>query len=195
MSQSLSTERYELIQSNMPDDRPRDTATNSDFVTNGESEENITKQPLNERTELRHHSYAVIVIICYIPIVLVPWIATAYLSHRPFSRKTYYYQEGFDIEEISTLQSWATAIDVLNSIASLLAVPITSFVLAQVAVIFSQGRKSSRQLSVRHLFALADRAWTDIVVLYKTFRWREPGSGRIRIFLALAASLLLVSKC
>lgn len=92
------------------------------------------------------------------------------------------------------MQSWVTAISVLNSIASLLAVPVVSFVIAQTAVIFSQKRASTRQLSVRDVFALADRAWTDISVLYKLIRAKGQGTRAFNSFIALASGLLLISE-
>ena len=70
-------------------------------------------------------------IILYIPLVVIPWIVTVILSYRPISKNTYYYPEGFDLDEYKRMQSWVTAISVLNSIASLLAVPVVSFVIAQ----------------------------------------------------------------
>ena len=92
------------------------------------------------------------------------------------------------------MQSWVTAILVLNSIASLLAVPVVSFVIAQSAVVFSQKRAPTRQLSVRDIFAFADRAWTDISVLYKLIRAKGNGSRAFNTFMSLAAGFLLISK-
>lgn len=92
------------------------------------------------------------------------------------------------------MQSWVTAIYVLNSIASLLAVPVVSFIIAQTAVIFSQKRAPARQLSVRDIFALADRAWTDISVLFKLMQAEGHGSRAFNGFISLASGFLLISE-
>ena len=145
-------------------------------------------------SQLKRHLPAIYLVIFYIPLVLVPWIATIVLSYRPISKPTYYYPEGFSLKEYNRMQSWVTAILVLNSIASLLAVPVVSFVIAQSAVVFSQKRAPTRQLSVRDIFAFADRAWTDISVLYKLIRAKGNGSRAFNTFMSLAAGLLLISK-
>lgn len=132
--------------------------------------------------------------IIYFPLVTLPWIATVLLSYRPFSRSTYYYPKGFDATEHKQMQKWVTAIYVLNSIASTLALPIVSFVIAQTAVVFSQKRPSERQLSVRDIFAFADRAWLDISVLLKLIRAKGHGSRAFNAFTALASGLLFISK-
>ena len=124
----------------------------------------------------------------------MPWATTIVLAYRPISKSTYYYQGGFNLDEYKRMQSWVTAISVLNSIASLLAVPVVSFVIAQTAVIFSQKRAASRQLSVRDIFALADRAWTDISVLFKLMRAKGHGSRAFKCFICLASGLLLISE-
>lgn len=144
--------------------------------------------------QLKHHYPAIWLIIIYIPLVIVPWTTTVILTYRPISKSTYYYLEGFDLDEYKRMQSWVTAIDVLNSIASLLAVPVVSFVIAQTAVVFSQKRAPARQLSVRDIFALADRAWTDISVLFKLMNAKGHGSRAFNGFITLASGLLLISE-
>ncbi|PVI00149.1 hypothetical protein DM02DRAFT_487798, partial [Periconia macrospinosa] len=143
--------------------------------------------------KLKHHYPVIWLIVLYIPLLFVPWVATVVLTYRPISRSTYYYPNGFNMDEYKQMQSWVTAIDVLNSIASLLAVPVVSFIIAQTAVIFSQRRAPARQLSVRDIFALADRAWTDTSVLMKLVRAKGHGSRAFNGFIAMASGFLFVS--
>lgn len=144
--------------------------------------------------QLKRHSPAIYLIVLYVPLVIVPWTTTVVLSFHPISKSTYYNPEGFSLDEYKQMQSWVAAISVLNSIASLLAVPVVSFAIAQAAVVFSQKRASADQLSVRDIFALADRAWTDVSVLFKLLRARGNGSRAFSKFIILASGFLLISK-
>lgn len=147
-------------------------------------------------SKLRHHCTAIWLIAVYLPLIIVPWVMTVKLSYCPISKhtNTYYYAKGFVLGEYEQMQSWAKAIKILNSIASLLAVPVASFVIAQSAVIFSQQRALTRQLSVRDVFSLSDRAWADISVLIKLVRAKGHGSRAFNSFVALASGLLLISE-
>ena len=147
-------------------------------------------------SKLKYHYAAVWLIAFYLPFVIVPWVVTIILSHRPISQhtNTYYYQKGFSPDEYKQMHSWVRAIKILNSIAGLLAVPVISFVIAQSAVILSQQRASTRQLSVRDVFSLADRAWADASVLFKLMRANRHRSRALNNFIALASGLLLISE-
>ncbi|CAI6334268.1 unnamed protein product [Periconia digitata] len=174
------------------------------MTTNESPEENIllnasdntsTEKASPPYSKLKYHYAAIWLIGLYIPFVIIPWTATVVLSYRPIAKfaNTYYYPPGFTTDEFKHLQSWVTAVNVLNSIASLLAVPVVSFVIAQTAVVFSQQKTPTRQLSVRDVFALADRAWTDVSVLFKLLRAKGHGSRAFNGFVALASTLLLFS--
>lgn len=152
------------------------------------------EQAPDSSPQLKHHYPAIWLIILYIPLVVIPWTATVVLNYRPISRSTYYYPDGFSAKEFRSMQSWVTSIYVLNSIASILAVPVISFVIAQMAVIYVQKRSPALQLSVRDIFALADRAWVDISVLVKLVRAKGRGSRAFNFFIALATGFLLISK-
>jgi hypothetical protein len=157
---------------------------------------NLIEQASVPKSKLKHHYAAIWLIVLYIPFIIAQWIITVILSYRPISKhqNTYHHPEGFTIEEYKQMQSWVTAVQVLSSIVNLLAVPVVSFVIAQAAVIFSQKRVPARQLSVHDIFALADRAWTDISVLFKLMRGKGHGSRAFNGFIALASGLLLISE-
>ena len=158
---------------------------------------NLIEQTTAPTSKLKYHYAAVWMITLYLPFVIVPWVVTINLSYRPISQhtNTYYYPEGFTPEEYKQMQSWIRAIKILNSIASLLAVPVVSFVIAQLSVVFSQQRAPTRQLSVRDVFSLSDRAWADISVLFKLIRAKGHGSRAFNNFITLASGLLLISEC
>jgi hypothetical protein len=143
---------------------------------------------------LRYHLRAFWLLCLYIPLVTLPWIMTVFLSRRPFGHDSYAKHQGFSEPEIFLVKNWVTAINVLNSIANMVTVPILSALLAQAAVVYTQRRSPSQQLIVRHLFALADRGWSDIRILFGSWLWEEPGSGATRLFLYLATGLTFISK-
>ena len=72
-------------------------------------------------------------------------------------------------------------------------VPVLSAILAQAAVLFCQRRKPNEFLSVRDLFALADRGWTNPSLIWRSTRTRPsiPGGKSSAAFLLPAACLIL----
>lgn len=143
---------------------------------------------------LRYRIRGLFLIALYFPLLLIPWAVTLVIADRPFSHGSYIKHSGFLRKDIITVEKWVVAINVLNSIASIVTIPILSALLAQAAVVYSQRRSHHQHLSVRHLFALADRGWSDLDILYNAWRWKERGSRSVRTFLYLALGLILTSK-
>ena len=84
---------------------------------------------------------------------------------------------------------------VLASLASLLTIPIISGVLAQGAVIYIQRRNAQQELSLRQLFAIADRGWSDIGIIFRSINFSDQphqGTGFGSAFLYMGAGLLLL---
>jgi hypothetical protein len=102
--------------------------------------------------------------------------------------------EGFQWKDYQQQRGWARAIPIMNAFAAILSIPVTSTVLAQAAVVFAQRRTPDQQLSVRHLFSLADRAWLDWGMLHKMLYWHEAGSKRVKMFMYGGAILVLCGK-
>ena len=100
--------------------------------------------------------------ILYIPLIVVPWVLTVILNYKPLQLASYtdpnpHPQSSFDYDDGALV-----AIRVLNSVAALLTVPITSFILACGAVLYAQRRRRTQHLSLQQTFALADRGWGDL---------------------------------
>jgi hypothetical protein len=158
---------------------------------------NPIEQTTAPDSKLKYHYAAIWLIAVYLPLIIVPWVMTVKLFYRPIPKhtNTYYYAKGFVLGEYKQMQSWVKAIKILNSIASLLAVPVASFVIALSAVVFSQQKALTRQLSVRDVFSLSDRAWAGITVLFKLMRAKGHGSRAFNSFITLASGLLIISEC
>lgn len=156
---------------------------------------------LNGREEkrslpLKHRSRGFWLVSLYVPFLVVPWILTCVLAHRPISSSSYVYHKGFSDSEVNTLRNWKNAVDVLNSIAALLTIPFLSALLAQATVVFCQRTHSQQFLSLHDVFTLADRGWTNIPALWKAI-WSRPNSSTsgtkwAGTFLLPAACLILI---
>ncbi|KAH8660263.1 hypothetical protein BX600DRAFT_499472 [Xylariales sp. PMI_506] len=115
----------------------------------------------------------------YLPTLIVPWILTCVTSYwnlrsnRPFA-----------VGGVVAI----LFIELLDSINSVLVVPIISTLLAHAAVVYTMRRAADQKLTLLQLFTLADKKWTDIPTL-----WSAKTTGKSSGFLWLAALLLLFS--
>lgn len=122
--------------------------------------------------------------VFYIALLVVPWVLTCKIATQP-SFLVHFYDWG---HEYYVQHGWVIAINVLNSLAAVLSLPILSALLARAAVVFSQRRKPGQTLSLRQLFALADRDW------YNFFKVLSPvgSSALLKLgFLVLFIAVLL----
>ncbi|PLN80726.1 hypothetical protein BDW42DRAFT_201068 [Aspergillus taichungensis] len=135
------------------------------------------KQSFHETTpdhDLRRRMRALWLLLLYLPVLILPWILTCIMMFRPIMKPSYINQVGkYSVTDIYVMQRWNTATDILHNIASVLAVPIVSALLAYGAVIYTQRRKASQDLNIRQMFALADRGWTDGPTLLSAYRERN----------------------
>ncbi|KAI3399324.1 hypothetical protein diail_7279 [Diaporthe ilicicola] len=93
------------------------------------------RPPRVKQIILQQSKFSPILAVFYVALLIVP----------------YYVQRG-----------WLIAINILNSLAVALSLPILNALLARAAVDFSQRRRPSQELSARQLFALADRGWYNL---------------------------------
>ena len=69
---------------------------------------------------LRYRTRALWLLGLYTLLILIPWVLTCVLAHRPLNSGSYMRQRGFLDHEVSSMRNWMTAVDVLNSIAGLI---------------------------------------------------------------------------
>jgi hypothetical protein len=79
-----------------------------------ESSQKHVAQPLRYRTR------ALWLLSLYILLILIPWVLTCVLAHRPLGSDSYMRQRGFLDHDVATMRNWETAVRVLNSIAGLI---------------------------------------------------------------------------
>lgn len=150
---------------------------------------------------LRRTPYGVFLTLGYAAIVLFAWVVTCTLAQRPIGAESYVVDwrnnsdnvlNSLAPSQISQLFSksehYLRAARVLQSVASLLTIPLTSAVCSWAAVGFLQQRKEGqRGPTLRQSMTLADKAWTDPVLIAKLFAggWSQYGSRFLLVAILL----------
>lgn len=142
----------------------------------------------------KYHKQAVFLLLVYIPLITVPWELTCVLAQRPLNVPRFYDQLGLSKETIANYNGWIATVNVLNSIAGVLTIPVISALIAQAAAVHAQRHKNSRPLRSQQLAAMADRGWTNPILLGRSWKWRQPGSNGVRNLLYLATMVIILGK-
>jgi hypothetical protein len=151
--------------------------------------------PKKERPKYhKYHKYSTILMVLYTPLITVPWILTCVMARRPLTKSSFYSRWGLNDRDIATHTRCMNAINVLNSIASVVTIPLLSALVAQAAAVYSQKYKNSEAFHLDHLIALADRGWTNPLTVLKSWKWRQSGSRSIWNFLFLSSIIILLGE-
>jgi hypothetical protein len=122
-------------------------------------------QPSSLSYDLR----SVVLILFFVPLVVTAWILTCVMAVRPVHYPSYINQTaGYYPETVRGWEKWWTAVRVLNSIISVLTVPIVSVLLAHGSIVYSQRCRASQKLKLSQMLALADRGWSDPWLLFSS---------------------------
>ena len=166
---------------------------------------------------LRRSSYIVLVVSIYASLALTTWILICILTFRPLTTARY----GYDASEPGSRSTqtkysylWPTTFDPIHakyvkseaiyraartvqSVITVLTIPLTSAVCSAAAVVFAQSKTNARRLTMRQTMALADKGWTDPATIAKlvTGRGKQLGSPLLAfaLFLVLLGEWLLQS--
>ena len=137
---------------------------------------------------LRYRKTPLWLLVLYLATLIVPWVLTCILDKRPLTASTYHDQRG-RVDVSGYLSFWRVLAFVyaLRAISGILTIPVTSVILAHAAVRYAQRCHPDQKLNMRQLFALADRGWADISIL-----WHPKKSGKSSWLLWLGALLVLI---
>ena len=69
---------------------------------------------------LRYRKRAFWLLGFYILLIVVPWVLTCVIAHRPINASSYGQRRSFTEDEVSVMRRWKIAVDVLNAIAGLI---------------------------------------------------------------------------
>lgn len=123
--------------------------------------------------------------IVYLITLIVPWVLMCFLNNRPFTTPSYHDQRGR--MDARGIERALTFINVFRSISGVIVIPITSLILSHAVVAYSQRHSHEKKLNMRQLFALADRGWVDVKILWGAVK--GPSSSRL---LWLGAGLIVL---
>jgi hypothetical protein len=98
--------------------RPSNTATMDD--TCEKSDDGPETSQKHAALPLRYRTRAIWLLGFYILLILIPWVLTCIVAHRPINSRSYTRQQGFLDYNVSNMRKWKIAVDVLNSIAGLI---------------------------------------------------------------------------
>ncbi|KAL9622815.1 MAG: hypothetical protein Q9160_002934 [Pyrenula sp. 1 TL-2023] len=152
-------------------------------------------------TKLHRSMYVLLLVCFYATLTLVAWVATAILTIRPITAKHYGVwirnkeNNGYGWVGANRYHSlyiknenWYRTARVLQAIASVLTIPLTSAVCSSAAVIFCQRAQNP---SLRQMISLADKGWTDpttwIRTVIKSNGFKRYGSSLLYGSMALVA--------
>ncbi|KAI0102589.1 hypothetical protein GGR51DRAFT_527021 [Nemania sp. FL0031] len=140
---------------------------------------NADTKEAKEKPALRRRKTPICLLILYLPTLIVPWVLLVVTSRRATSDQTG--------KVYSSNVAAVTAARVLNSFNGIFTVPVLSALLAYAAVVHAMRRKENQQLNAQQLFALADRGWSNIPLL-----WHSGSTGKSSGFLWLGALLVFL---
>lgn len=148
------------------------------------------KQP-PPSTRLHRSSYVFLLVTLYAGFALFAWVVTCILTHRPITTQHYgewLWDTGSNdlvyVKNSHALfvknEQWYRTARVIQSIVSVLTIPLTSAVCSSAAVIFVQHNQKSFRLSIRQVMVLADKGWSDPAAYVRTITsWKRYGSSFI----------------
>ena len=141
---------------------------------------------------LRYRKRSLWLLAFYVPMLIIPWVMTCVLAIRPVNRISYIDQSlHYTLSDLARILFGLAAVRVLNAIASLVTIPLIGALLAQAAVTHTQRRRMNQAFTLRQTFALADRGWSDLALLWNASR--KKGRGSSSRFLWWSAGLILLA--
>ena len=175
------------LQDDTVDSASREQATEAASML--EKDTNTAFEPTWRRTR------ALWILSLYLPLLILPWTLTCIMTYRPVSAPSYFDHAGQrTARDFKINEGWQVAISVMNAIAAVLTIPVTSLLLAEAAVLWLQrGKHNVSAVSLAQFYDLADRAWTDARVLANEVFRRGKREGEIagRNWFLLVAAILV----
>ncbi|KAH8432954.1 uncharacterized protein LDX57_010588 [Aspergillus melleus] len=119
--------------------------------------------------------YILFPVVIYFFFVIFSWVTICVLTKRPITTSTYRYNHWIGPKEVRSLhkknEKWYSAARICQAIVAVSTIPLTSAVCSSAAVVYVQHMtiKSAPNLTLRQMVTLADRGWTDLILLSKLF--------------------------
>ncbi|KAJ5619083.1 hypothetical protein N7510_003067 [Penicillium lagena] len=140
-----------------------------------------------DSTYLRRSVLALVLTVTYAALALYSWVIFVRLSFRPIDKHSWQaYMVDTDYYDMYYREPMSYAVDarfyrsaqIIQSVVSVLTLPLTAAVCASAAVVFVQNQKDGMSMSMRHVMALADNRWMDLSLVKDVFQvgWKRCGS-------------------
>ncbi|KAI0168750.1 hypothetical protein BJ166DRAFT_463050, partial [Pestalotiopsis sp. NC0098] len=140
-----------------------------------------------------------LLVLIYAILAIFAWSVSCVLAYTPIrgnsysinTRDRHYTETTQSVDYFNQLyldnEAWYRAARIIQSIVTVLTIPLTSTVCGRAAVAFVQQQGRNDNITMRQTMALADKGWTDVRLLSKLLRgqWKRYGSS----FLAVAIFL------
>lgn len=125
-------------------------------------------ETISSHTLSRSSLLSLLLALVYLSFLIIPWVLTCIIALNPHVLIKYDRNYGYEAAEAYSLNhAILTAIEVLNTLALVLSLPILSFLLSRAAIGFSQRRDKNQKLTVRQLFGLADQGWYNPFLIFR----------------------------
>lgn len=150
-------------------------------------------------TTIRRSNSIFLLVLIYATLAVFAWTVFCVLAYTPIrgnsysinTRDSHYSETTQSVNYFNDLyldnEAWYRAARIIQSIVTVLTIPLTSTVCGRAAVTFVQQQGHKENMTMRQTMALADKGWTDVRLLSKLLRgqWKHYGSS----FLAAAIFL------
>ena len=154
------------------------------------AEERRRSGQLSPSTKLHRSAFVLLLVFFYALLALFAWILTCILTVRLITGPDHYDLYVEDSSDYGYLndgtplytyyaknENWFRAARVIQSIVSILTIPLTSAVCSSAAVVFIQQNGRSN-LTLRQLMTFSDKAWADPATYARSFMsWKRYGSS------------------
>jgi hypothetical protein len=149
---------------------------------------NLLADPKPAEPVLRYRKTPFWLLAGYLITLILPWVFIFVLDARPLPSSSYHDQRSrVSPDNYESYRGLLVFLLALSSISGVLTIPVTTAILGYAAVTYAQKRHDGQKLSIAQLFALSDRGWADIKVL-----WRAHSTGGSSALLWFGFLLILI---
>ena len=147
---------------------------------------------VSDHTEmLQRHTMAMWLVSTFAAVTIFAWTITCVLCYKPIQFGTYYDKTGkYTRKQYDDNDRWRKLSRVLISLIGIVSIPVTSAICAKAVAVYCQRCSNLRKptLTMRQMLALADKGWTDTMVLSGLLR--PDANRRVSSPLLILAALL-----
>lgn len=174
---------------------PQDRQPSSSETSQRRHDDDGHKTFSTHSVPLHRSGYIVLMVFLYASSALIAWALICVLAFKPINADYY----GFDVRDLqhSSLKSKFPrneeiyrAARIVQTVVTIVTIPLTSAVCSSAAVVFAQSKKGDRRLTLRQMMTLADKGWTDPKTIVKLIFGRGKQLGSSLFLFAVLLNLL-----